>query len=74
VFADYAHVDVNRHLWASATGENKANLAGVGVGVNWSNKRQWHIKSYAATSAGPSSTLTSGSDKTIVWFEIGKAF
>jgi hemolysin activation/secretion protein len=74
VFADYAHVDVNRHLWASATGENKANLAGVGVGVNWSNKRQWHIKSYAATSVGPSSTLTSGSDKTIVWFEIGKAF
>ncbi len=74
VFADYAHVKMNQHLWASATGKNTSNLAGIGVGVNWSSKKDWHVKSYAATSVGPSSSQVDSSDKTIVWLEVSKGF
>lgn len=61
-FIDSARVSVNKDPWALATGGNTRELAGVGVGMNWSDARGFAIRSYYAhkTSA---TKATAESDK-----------
>lgn len=72
LFADSAHVTVNRNPWA--TGANSATLNGAGIGVNWSGPAEWHASAYFATRLGSVPTLVANSSSSRAWVEVGKQF
>lgn len=73
-FADICQVRVNDRPLATAPGDNRASLSGMGMGVNWFGNNQWAAKASAATSPGSRADLTKDADNTIAWVEISKRF
>tara|TARA_B110000879_G_scaffold202191_1_gene278238 strand:+ start:651 stop:1268 length:618 start_codon:yes stop_codon:yes gene_type:complete len=73
-FADIDQVRVNDRPLATAPGDNRASLSGMGMGVNWFGNNQWAAKASAATSTGSRADLTKDADNTIAWVEISKGF
>lgn len=73
-FADVGQVRVNDKPWATATGDNRASLSGVGLGVNWFGNKQWAAKASLATSTGSRADLTKDADNSIAWLEVSKGF
>lgn len=71
-FVDSAHVTVNKKVWT--TGQNNANLSGLGAGLNWTGQNQWHTKAYIATILGSKPTLVATTASTRAWIEIGRQF
>lgn len=72
VFADSAHVTVNRNAFAAGT--NGATLSGVGVGLNWAGPDWWTARAYIAAPAGPEPALVPNAASARAWVQIGKGF
>lgn len=72
VFADSAHLTVNRTTWAA--GINSATLSGAGMGLNWAGPDQWSAKVYVAAPTGSTPALVTNAAPARAWVEFGKRF
>ena len=71
-FADSEHVTINHAVWAP--GPNTATLTGAGVGLNWTDARQWSAKAYVAAPIGGTPELIGRNNSTRAWFALSKGF
>lgn len=72
VFADSAHVTVNKNVFA--TGTNSATLSGAGVGLNWAGPDRWSARAYIATPVGSIPVQVAGTASTRAWVQISRGF
>jgi hemolysin activation/secretion protein len=72
-FFDYATVNINAYPWPGA-GNNSAQLAGAGVGLNWSTARNMRVKCSLATPLGGAPDSVSSTSKLRAWLELSAMF
>ena len=72
LFADSAHLTVNKTTWAAGT--NSATLSGAGMGLNWAGPDQWSAKAYVAAPTGSTPVLVTNAAPVRAWVEFGKRF
>lgn len=72
-FVDAAHVQVNRTPWTSST-DNKANLSGVGLGLNWSGPKLWKANLYMAAKTGSTPALVGSTASARMWLLVSKSY
>jgi hemolysin activation/secretion protein len=71
-FVDSGVVRVNKDQFT--TGENRANLSGVGTGLNWIGAGGWTATAALATPIGGRPSLAGDSNSMRVWVELRKTF
>jgi hemolysin activation/secretion protein len=72
-FFDYSSVNINAYPWPGA-GNNSAQLAGAGVGLNWSTARNTRVKFSLATPVGSAPDSVSSPAKLRAWLELSAMF
>ncbi|WP_180970700.1 ShlB/FhaC/HecB family hemolysin secretion/activation protein [Burkholderia sp. WAC0059] len=71
-FFDGAHVKVDETRYAA--GENIANLAGVGVGLNWAGPDRIAVSASLATPLGGRPELAGSTSSVRLWAQVSKGF
>lgn len=71
-FLDAAHVTVDRHTFEA--GQNSANLAGAGVGLNWAGPAQLNASVSLAAPIGGRPELAGSTASVRAWFLLSKGF
>ena len=71
VFADTAHVQIEKNAYTA--GINGATLSGAGVGLTWSGGG-WSLASAIAVPVGPSPSVIGHADSFRVWAKLQKEF
>jgi hemolysin activation/secretion protein len=71
-FVDGAHVRVNRNPWSA--GENSADLAGAGFGVNWRNASLWKLSAAVASRFESVPPLVANAASVRGWIVAGRSF
>jgi hemolysin activation/secretion protein len=72
VFADSAHVTINKKVWIA--GKNSATLSGIGLGLNWTGPERWSAKAYIATPVGSTPVLVATANSVRGWVQVSKGF
>jgi hemolysin activation/secretion protein len=72
-FLDAAHVQVNNKPWSSST-DNKANLSGAGLGLNWNGPNAWKVNLYLAAKIGESPALIGNTASARAWLLVSKSY
>lgn len=72
-FFDYANVSINASPWSGA-GTNSAQLAGAGVGLNWTTAHNTRVKFSLAKPVGAAPDVIATPSKLRGWLELSTSF
>jgi hemolysin activation/secretion protein len=72
VFADTAHVTVNKSTWSAGT--NDATLSGAGLGLKWIGNNFGQVSANVATPIGPTPVLVGSTSSVRAWLEMSASF
>lgn len=73
-FLETGHVKVNRSRWAAASGDNGISLHGVGLGMNWTDGREWSVRASLARPIGAEPAHLSERQSVRAWVAVSRMF